>query len=88
MHSRSVSEGGSVSPTHQPTNSPTQGAAYKKVAEALSRLSAPVRTGKALASGKEKVQGIGKASGEKIDEYLVTGKIEKLEQYRALASAT
>ena len=54
-----------------------KGDAYRKVANALSLITVPIRSGKALANGKEKVAGIGKASGEKIDEFLSTGKIQR-----------
>jgi len=57
--------------------------AYKKVAAALAKLSVPVTSGKKLASGKGKLEGVGKASGQKIDEFLETGQIAKLEEYRA-----
>mmetsp|Transcript_52864 Transcript_52864/g.146777 ORF Transcript_52864/g.146777 Transcript_52864/m.146777 type:complete len:142 (+) Transcript_52864:168-593(+) len=40
--------------------------AYKKVAAALAKLSVPVTSGKKLASGKGKLEGVGKASGQKV----------------------
>ena len=45
-----------------------KGISYKKVAVAISELTAPVTSGKKCASGKGKLPGVGKASGEKIDE--------------------
>ena len=54
-----------------------KGAGYKKVAAAL-------LTAEKVTSGKEaqKLKGIGKSSGEKIQEFLDTGKVAKLEEYR------
>mmetsp|Transcript_33620 Transcript_33620/g.81332 ORF Transcript_33620/g.81332 Transcript_33620/m.81332 type:complete len:154 (+) Transcript_33620:19-480(+) len=51
--------------------------AYRKVAASL-------RNSGKITSGKEatKLPGIGKVSGEKIDEFLLTGKVDKLERLR------
>ncbi|CAE7503845.1 unnamed protein product [Symbiodinium pilosum] len=54
------------------------GAAFKKVAATLRGLE-KVTTGKSLAS----LKGVGKESVKKIDQYLETGKIDKLEKYRS-----
>lgn len=52
--------------------------AYKKVSAALAE------HGDAITSGKQatKLAGIGKSSAEKIDEFLATGSIAKLEEYK------
>ena len=67
----------SLPPQFSIANDAFKGAAYRKVAEAVAGFPAPVRSGKALASGKGKVAGIGKASGEKIDEWLTSGKVRR-----------
>ncbi|ETV95858.1 hypothetical protein H310_10900 [Aphanomyces invadans] len=56
-----------------------KGGSYSKVAKAIRDAE------DALTSGKQamKLKGVGKASATKIDEFLETGKIEKLEEYRA-----
>mmetsp|Transcript_18609 Transcript_18609/g.58149 ORF Transcript_18609/g.58149 Transcript_18609/m.58149 type:complete len:304 (+) Transcript_18609:102-1013(+) len=55
-----------------------KGVAYKKVSKALSEHAT------AITSGKEatKLANIGKSSGEKIDQFLETGTIAKLEEYK------
>ena len=55
------------------------GLAYKKAVKVLRALEAPI------ASGKEamKLDGIGKSIGGKIDEFLASGTIAKLEEHRA-----
>ncbi|CAK4086348.1 unnamed protein product [Aphanomyces euteiches] len=56
-----------------------KGGSYSKVAKAIRD------TGDVITSGKQatKLKGVGKASAAKIDEFLETGKVEKLEEYRA-----
>jgi len=56
-----------------------KGVAYRKVALALQEHPDKIETGKEAM----KLKGVGKASGEKIQEYLDTGKIEKLEEYKS-----
>jgi len=55
-----------------------KGLAYKKVSAALSDHPTPITSGKEAA----KLPGIGKSSAEKIDQFLATGKIDKLEEYK------
>lgn len=55
-----------------------KGASYKKVSGVLAGLTSPVTSGKEC----QKLPGVGKASGEKIDEFLATGKITKLEELK------
>ena len=59
-----------------------KGTSIRKGVDALRQLDFVVTSGKALAAGKSKVPGIGKGIGERIDEFLETGKIEVLEGYR------
>mmetsp|Transcript_12817 Transcript_12817/g.38165 ORF Transcript_12817/g.38165 Transcript_12817/m.38165 type:complete len:305 (+) Transcript_12817:88-1002(+) len=59
-----------------------KGTAYKKVSDAIAEQAEPITSGKKASSGKTKIAGIGKASGEKIDEFLTTGAIAKLEEYK------
>eukprot|EP00468_Gymnochlora_sp_CCMP2014_P013348 CAMPEP_0167765264 /NCGR_PEP_ID=MMETSP0110_2-20121227/14573_1 /TAXON_ID=629695 /ORGANISM="Gymnochlora sp., Strain CCMP2014" /LENGTH=327 /DNA_ID=CAMNT_0007652923 /DNA_START=70 /DNA_END=1053 /DNA_ORIENTATION=- len=60
-----------------------KGIAYQKVARAVAGLDYVVTNGSILAKkGPKKVAGIGKVSGMKIDEFLETGKIERLERYK------
>ena len=56
--------------------------AYKKVARAIRGLTYKITDGKALAKKKTKVEGVGKASADKIQEFLDTGKISKIEELR------
>ncbi|KAF0719190.1 Aste57867_1220 [Aphanomyces stellatus] len=56
-----------------------KGGSYSKVAKAIRDAEDVIKTGKEAM----KLKGVGKASGAKIDEFLETGKIEKLEEYRA-----
>jgi len=57
---------------------------YRKVVEALSDLDfeITVENAKGLGKGKTKVNNIGKATADKIMEFLQDGKIEKLEEKR------
>eukprot|EP00471_Norrisiella_sphaerica_P002359 CAMPEP_0184478374 /NCGR_PEP_ID=MMETSP0113_2-20130426/421_1 /TAXON_ID=91329 /ORGANISM="Norrisiella sphaerica, Strain BC52" /LENGTH=275 /DNA_ID=CAMNT_0026856141 /DNA_START=248 /DNA_END=1075 /DNA_ORIENTATION=+ len=59
-----------------------KGINYHKVCRALAGLDFKVTSGAAIAKGKKKVAGIGASSGKKIDEYLETGKIDRLERFR------
>jgi len=52
--------------------------AYKKVAAALRELTTRVRSG----AEASRIPGVGKASSSKIDEYLTTGTVQRLEKYR------
>merc|ERR1712060_401359 len=58
-----------------------KGAAYKKSAAALAQVSKVIEEGdgKRFAKGKDKLAGVGKATGDKIEEYVTTGKMQKLE---------
>jgi len=55
-----------------------KGAAYSKVSAKIAEQTAPVTSGKEAS----KLPTIGKASAAKIDEFLASGKIEKLQDYR------
>jgi len=59
-----------------------RGISFHKICRAIAGLEFEVTNGGELAKGKKKVPGIGKKAGEKIDEYLETGKMEHLERYR------
>uniref|UniRef100_A0A7S0ZET9 PARP-type domain-containing protein n=1 Tax=Timspurckia oligopyrenoides TaxID=708627 RepID=A0A7S0ZET9_9RHOD len=61
---------------------PYKGIAYKKAAQSLAELDFEVTSGHELSKGKSKVPGIGKSLAEKIDEFLHTGSIAKLEEFR------
>ena len=52
--------------------------AYKKGAEAIRKLNFEVTNGTEISQGPRKVPGIGKGIANKIDEYIVTGKIKNL----------
>jgi hypothetical protein len=52
--------------------------AYKKGAEAIRKLNFEVTNGTEISQGARKVPGIGKGIANKIDEYIVTGKIKNL----------
>ncbi|ETV75021.1 hypothetical protein H257_10623 [Aphanomyces astaci] len=56
-----------------------KGGSYSKVAKAIRDAEDELTSGKQAM----KLKGVGKASATKIDEFLETGKIEKLEEYRA-----
>ena len=55
--------------------------AYRTVGDALHALPFKVTSGVELAKGPEKVKGIGKSAAKIIDEFLETGKVEKLEKF-------
>jgi hypothetical protein len=61
------------------------GITYRKVSEAVKNLDFKIteKNAKGLGKGKTKIAGIGKASGDKIHEFVTTGKIAKLEEKRA-----
>lgn len=52
--------------------------AYEKAADAIRKLNFEVTNGTEISQGPRKVPGIGKGIANKIDEYIVTGKIKKL----------
>lgn len=54
--------------------------AYKNAADIISRLNFEVLSGKELAEGPNKIKGIGKSIASKIDEYLQTGTIKRIEE--------
>lgn len=60
--------------------------AYRKAADAIYKLPFEVKSGSELASGPTKVPGIGKGIAKKIDEFLETGKIKRLEQLKKSTS--
>merc|ERR1712198_751074 len=49
--------------------------AYRKAANVLEKLNAPIKSGKEA----KKLRGIGSSIADKIDEFLTTGKVQKLE---------
>lgn len=55
-------------------------AAYDHAAQIIDRLPFEVTSGKELAKGPKKVKGIGKSIANVIDEFLSTGKVQKLEE--------
>ena len=57
-------------------------AAYVAAATAIFHLPFKVKSGEELATGPKKLAGIGKSISRKIDEFLETGKISKLEEYK------
>lgn len=59
-----------------------KGTAYKKASKAIAECADAITSGKAVSSGKGKLPGIGKSSGEKIQQYIDTGTIAKLEEYK------
>ena len=61
---------------------PHKAAAYDNAAYAVQHLPFKITSGDELVKGPKKVKGIGKGIARKIDEFLETGKIEKLEKYR------
>lgn len=54
--------------------------AYRKAADAIYKLPFKVNNGSELATGPMKVAGIGKGISKKIDEFLSTGKVQRLEK--------
>jgi DNA polymerase/3'-5' exonuclease PolX len=54
--------------------------AYRTIGDALHALPYKVTSGQELAKGPEKVKGIGKSAAKIIDEFLATGKVEKLDK--------
>jgi len=54
--------------------------AYKKAAKIIRELDFEVTSGEELAKGPNKVEGIGKGIAKKIDEFLQTGEIARLEE--------
>ena len=54
--------------------------AYQNASEAIRKLSFEVTNGTELWKGPNKVAGIGRGIANKIDEYIVTGKIAKIEK--------
>lgn len=61
-------------------------AAYDHAANIIDQLPFKVTSGKELAKGAEKVKGIGKSIANVIDEFLSTGKVQKLERLEKGAS--
>src|SRR5210317_759302 len=55
-------------------------AAYDHAAQIIDRLPFKVTSGKELAKGPKKVKGIGKSIANVIDEFLSTGKVQKLDR--------
>jgi DNA polymerase/3'-5' exonuclease PolX len=60
--------------------------AYDHAANIIDQLPFKVTSGKELAKGPEKVKGIGKSIANVIDEFLSTGKVQKLERLEKGAS--
>lgn len=58
--------------------------AYRKAADAIYNLPFKVKNGSELATGPMKVAGIGKGISKKIDEFLSTGKVQRLEKLMAV----
>ena len=56
--------------------------AYRTIGDALHALSYKVTSGQELSKGPKKVIGIGKSAAKIIDEFLETGKVEKLEKFK------
>jgi len=56
--------------------------AYRNAAEIIRELDFEVTSGQELAKGPNKVEGIGKGIAKKIDEFLQTGEIARLEELR------
>ena len=59
---------------------------YRTIGDALHALPYKVTSGKELAKGPNKVEGIGKGAAKIIDEFLSTGKVQKLERLEKGAS--
>ena len=56
--------------------------AYRTIGYAIHALSYKVTSGQELSKGPKKVNGIGKSAAKIIDEFLETGKVEKLEKFK------
>ena len=56
--------------------------AYQKAAEAVDNIPYPITDGASLAKGETKVAGIGKSIAKKIDEFIETGMISRLEELK------
>lgn len=54
--------------------------AYRRAAEIIRELSFEVTSGEEIAKGPKKIEGIGVGIGKKIDEFLQTGKIQRIEE--------
>ena len=54
--------------------------AYRTIGDALHALPYKVTSGQELAKGPDKVKGLGKSAAKIIDEFLATGKVEKLDK--------
>jgi DNA polymerase/3'-5' exonuclease PolX len=61
-------------------------AAYDDAAYAISKLTFKVTSGEELSKGPKKIPGIGKGIAKKIDEFLETGKIKRLEELKKSTS--
>lgn len=77
------------------TGNPQAGNSYRKVNKscnffiflqavaAIREHPSPIRSGKAISRGKDKLEGIGAKCGEIIDEFLETGSISKIQEKKA-----
>lgn len=65
------------------TGNAQAGNTYRKAASAVRQYPQKITSGKALSTGKNKVDGIGAKCGELIDEYLTTGTLSKLAEKKA-----
>lgn len=54
--------------------------AYRRAAEIIRELNFEVTSGEEIAKGPKKIEGIGKSIGKKIDEFLQTGKMKRVEE--------
>ena len=54
--------------------------AYRRAAEIIRELNFEVTSGEEIAKGPKKIEGIGKSIGKKIDEFLQTGKMKRIEE--------
>lgn len=59
-----------------------QAANLRKVITTLSKFDRKITSGKALASGKEKVEGLGRVTASYIDDFLKTGTISAIQHYQ------
>ena len=60
--------------------------AYRTAADAINTLPFEITSGKELAKGPKKVQGIGKSIAGMIDEFIKTGKVQRLENFENTGS--